>query len=61
MIAEFDRAFAEFERDAYSLLHESHFDAGSNLASLKVQIQAQSLATDVGYLSMVMRDLIRRQ
>lgn len=57
MLAEFDRAFAEFERDAYSLLHESHFDAGSNLASFKVQIQAQSLATDVGYLSMVMRDL----
>lgn len=57
MLAEFDKAFAEFERDTYSLLHESHFDAGTNLASFKVQIQAQSLATDIGYLSMVMRDL----
>ena len=57
MLAEFDKAFASFERDAYSLLHECHFDAGTDLASFKVQIQAQSLATDVGYLSMVMRDL----
>ena len=57
MLAEFDKAFAEFERDAYSFLHESHFDPGKNLASFKVQIQAQSLATDVGYLAMVMRDL----
>ena len=57
MLADFDKAFADFERDAYSLLHESHFDPGTNLASFKVQIQAQSLATDVGYLAMVMRDL----
>lgn len=56
MLAEFDKAFAGFERDAYSLLHESRFDAGTNLASFKVQIQAQSLATDIGYLAMVMRD-----
>jgi hypothetical protein len=57
MLAEFDKAFSEFERDAYSFLHESHFDPGTDLAGFKVQIQAQSLATDVGYLSMVMRDL----
>src|SRR2546425_1026003 len=57
MLAEFDKAFSDFERDAYSLLHECHFDAGTDLPSFKVQIQAQSLATDVGYLSMVMRDL----
>lgn len=57
MLAEFDTAFAGFERDAYSLLHECHFDAGKDLDSFKVQMQAQSLATDVGYLSMVMRDL----
>jgi hypothetical protein len=57
MLAEFDKAFANFERDAYSLLHESHFDPGTNLPSFKIQIQAQSLATDVGYLAMVMRDL----
>lgn len=57
MLTEFDRAFAGFERDAYSLLHESHFNVTTNLASFRVQIQAQSLATDVGYLAMVMRDL----
>jgi len=57
MLPEFDKAFSEFERDAYSLLHECHFDPGKQLLSFKVQIQAQSLATDFGYLSMVMRDL----
>ena len=57
MIVEFDKAFLEFERDAYSLLHECHFDAGRELSSFKIQIQAQDLATDIGYLSLVMRDL----
>ena len=57
MLEEFDNAFSEFERDAYSLLHECHFDPGAELKSFKRQIQGQSLATDVGYLSMVMRDL----
>jgi hypothetical protein len=57
MLADFDKAFMDFEHDAYSLLHECHFDARTNLPNFKVQIQAQSLATDIGYLSMVMRDL----
>lgn len=57
MLVEFDKAFADFERDAYSLLHESHFNPGTHYSAFKVQIQAQSLATDVGYLAMVMRDL----
>jgi len=57
MIIEFDKAFSEFERDAYSLLHECHFDPGTELSSFKIQIQAQNLVTDIGYLSMVMRDL----
>ncbi len=57
MFSEFDKALVEFERDAYSLLHECRFDAGKNPSSFNVQIQAQSLATDIGYLSMVMRDL----
>jgi hypothetical protein len=57
MIIEFDKAFLEFERDAYSLLHECHFDPGAELSNFKIQIQAQNLATDIGYLSMVMRDL----
>lgn len=57
MLIGFDNAFREFERDAYSLLHESYFDPCQHLAKFKIQIQAQSLATDLGYLSMVMRDL----
>ena len=57
MLTEFNRAFLDFEHDAYSLLHECSFDPGKELTSLKVQIQAQSLATDLGYLAMVMRDL----
>ena len=57
MLKKFDLAFKDFERDAYSFLHECHFDAGKDLPSFKVQTQAQGLATDVGYLSMVMRDL----
>ena len=57
MLTEFDKALLDFECDAYSLLHECHFDAGEELSNFKVQIQAQSLATDLGYLAMVMRDL----
>lgn len=57
MLAEFDKAFSDFERDGYSLLHECHFDPAKELRSFEIQVQAQSLATDVGYLSMVMRDL----
>lgn len=57
MLTEFDKALLDFERDAYSLLHECHFDAGEELSNFKVQIQAQSLATDLGYFAMVMRDL----
>jgi hypothetical protein len=57
MIIEFDKAFLAFERDAYSLLHECHFDPGAELSNFKIQIQAQNLATDIGYLSMVLRDL----
>jgi hypothetical protein len=53
----FDAAFRKFESDAYSLLHESLFDVGRDLPSFKIQIQAQSLATDIGYFAMVMRDL----
>jgi hypothetical protein len=59
MLKEFDVAFKDFERDAYSLLYECHFDAGKDLPSFKVQTQAQGIATDIGYLSMVMRDLHR--
>lgn len=57
MLVEFDKAFSDFECDAYSLLHESHFDPGKHHSRFKVQIQAQSVATDIGYLAMVMRDL----
>jgi len=56
MLAEFDKAFSEFERDAYSLLHECHFDAGNDLPSFKVQIQAKSLVRELGIFSKVMRD-----
>lgn len=57
MIVEFDKALSDFEQDAYSLIHECHFDPGLELSSFKVQIQAQNLATDIGYLAMVLRDL----
>lgn len=57
MLTGFDKALLDFERDAYSLLHECHFNAGEQLSNFNVQIQAQSLATDLGYFAIVMRDL----
>jgi len=57
MLQEFDNAFQEFEREGYSKLYEHHFDAGKELAEFNLQIQAQSLASDVGYFCFIVRDL----
>lgn len=57
MLKEFDQASARFERDAYSKLYEYHFDADKELKNFELQIQAQSLAEDLGYFCMIVRDL----
>jgi len=57
MLKEFDQAFERFERDAYSKLYECHFDADKELENFDLQIQAQSLAEDIGYFCMIIRDL----
>lgn len=57
MLKEFDQAFEDFERDAYSKLYECHFDAGKELDNFNLQVQAQSLANDLGYFCLIVRDL----
>ncbi len=57
MLKEFDKAFEAFEKEAYSKLYECHFDAGKELDNFNLQIQAQSLSSDLGYFSMIVRDL----
>jgi hypothetical protein len=57
MLQEFDQTFQEFESEAYSKLYEHHFDAGKELDDFNLQIQAQSLASDVGYFCLIVRGL----
>ncbi|MCW8901250.1 MAG: hypothetical protein OQK75_11500 [Gammaproteobacteria bacterium] len=57
MLQEFDNALQEFEREAYSKLYEHHFDTGKELEDFNLQIQAQSLASDIGYFCFIVRDL----
>lgn len=57
MLQGFDDALQEFERKAYSKLYEHHFDAGKELENFNLQIQAQSLASDIGYFCFIVRAL----
>jgi len=59
MLQKFDKAFREFEQEVYSKLREYHFDANIELDNLDLQIQAQCLAEDIGYFSMIMRELYK--
>jgi len=57
MLKSFDKAFKDFESNGYSKLHGHCFDATTEARNFQIQIQAQSLASDVGYLGMIVRDL----
>ena len=55
MLEAFDKALGDFEKRAFSALHQYTFDWGSR--DFQIQIRAQSLASDLGYFAMVLRDM----
>jgi hypothetical protein len=57
MLDEFDLACKEFEEDAYDKLDVHEFDAAKDKRSHGIQVQAQSLARDIGHSCMILRDL----
>lgn len=57
VLTDFDKALCAFESNAYSALHQYVFDAGRELRNFQIQIRAQSLASDIGYFAMVLRDM----
>jgi len=57
MLLKFDQVFREFEQEVYSKLREYFFDPNTELKNLNFQIEAQCLAEDIGYFSMILREL----
>lgn len=57
MLKSFDEAFKNFESNVYCKLHKYYFNSSTALKDFNIQLQAQSLANDVGYSAMIIRDL----
>jgi hypothetical protein len=57
MLRSFDAALNLFEQDCYGHLHEWEFDPQHSQRETSTRMEAQVLATDIGYHVMILRDL----